>query len=89
MYVWTYVWMYAMYMGALPEPVSKILLQARRGCWIQQKRSYSCEPPSACWELNHGFLDEQPVLLTAVPFLPSPIRWSLKPRHQCLYSLYY
>lgn len=68
MYVWTYVQMHAMYMGALPEPVSKILLQARTGCWIQQKRTYSCEPPSVCWELNHGFLEEQPVLLTLCHF---------------------
>jgi hypothetical protein len=28
-----------------------------------------CEPPSACWELNSGPLEDQPVLLTAEPSL--------------------
>ena len=28
-----------------------------------------CEPPSGHWELNQGFLDEQPVLSTAELFL--------------------
>ena len=29
------------------------------------------EPPSGCWELNSGPLEEQPVLLTSKPFLQS------------------
>jgi hypothetical protein len=28
-----------------------------------------CEPPSSCWELNSGPLEEQLVLLTAEPSL--------------------
>ena len=31
-----------------------------------------CEPPCGCWELNLEPLEEQSVLLTAEPSLPSP-----------------
>jgi hypothetical protein len=30
---------------------------------------HGCEPPSGCWELNSGPLEEHPVLLTAEPSL--------------------
>ena len=33
-----------------------------------------CEPPCDCWELNSDPLEEQPVLLTAEPFL-QPLFW--------------
>jgi hypothetical protein len=44
---------------------------------IYQKRASApitdgCEPQCGCWELNSGPLEEQPVLLTAEPSLPSP-----------------
>ena len=32
----------------------------------------SCQLPCACWELSPGSLEEQSVLLTAEPSLPSP-----------------
>ena len=32
----------------------------------------NCEPSCACWELNLGPLEEQPVLLTADPSLSPP-----------------
>jgi hypothetical protein len=31
-----------------------------------------CEPPCGCWELNLGFLEEQPALLIAEPSLQPP-----------------
>ena len=37
----------------------------------------SCELPYGCWELNSGFLEEQPVLFTAEPSLSSPFNKDL------------
>ena len=39
-----------------------------------------CEPPSGCWELNSGPLEEQPVPLTSEP--------SLQPCHQLFKEKY-
>ena len=41
---------------------------------VHQKRALDpiidiCELPCSCWELNSGFLEEQPVLLTPKPSL--------------------
>lgn len=33
---------------------------------------HSCEQPYGCWDLNPGPLQEQPVILTAEPFLQQP-----------------
>ena len=49
-----------MYIGVLPACV--------RG-WIRWNRSYNCEWPCGCWELNLGPLEEQSVLSNAEPSL--------------------
>ena len=36
----------------------------------------SCKPPYGCWELNPGSLENQPVLLTAKPFLQPSLVFS-------------
>jgi hypothetical protein len=62
----------------VPPPSDQALVLQKHQKRVLDPITDGCEPPSGCWDLNSGPLEEQSVLLNPEPSLQSPIEFFKK-----------